>query len=63
MTGATGYVGGNVVKQLLDDGWNVKVLARDADKAESRPWGDEVAVVEGDAGERGDVARALQGVD
>lgn len=63
VTGATGYVGGNVVKQLLDDGWNVKVLARDADKAESRPWGDEVAVVEGDAGERGDVARALQGVD
>lgn len=63
VTGATGYVGGNVVKQLLHNGWTVKVLARSAQKAEHKTWGDDVVVVEGDASEREDVARALEGAD
>lgn len=63
VTGATGYVGGLVVKKLLDDGWRVKILARDEDKALSKTWGDEVEIVEGDASERADVAAALEGAD
>ncbi|MGV0435153.1 NAD(P)H-binding protein [Corynebacterium ureicelerivorans] len=63
VTGATGYVGGLVVKKLLDDGWRVKILARDADKALGKTWGDEVEIVEGDASERADVAAALEGAD
>ena len=63
VTGATGYVGGNVVKQLLDDGWRVRILCRSSAKARKRSWGDEVEIVEGDATERSDVARALKGAD
>ena len=63
VTGATGYVGGLVVKKLLDDGWRVKILARDEDKALRKTWGDEVEIVEGDASERADVATALEGAD
>lgn len=75
VTGATGYVGGQVVQRLLDDGWRVRVLSRDADHARSTQWGDrvvadgeraepgQVEVVEGDASSASDVARALADVD
>lgn len=63
VTGATGYVGGLVVKQLLEEGWRVKVLARSEKKAERKPFGDDVEIFEGDATERADVADALQDVD
>ncbi|MBC9955462.1 tryptophan-rich sensory protein [Yimella sp. cx-51] len=74
VTGATGYVGGQVVQRLLDDGWRVRVLSRSADSARSSDWGNrvvadgaaqagEVEVVEGDAGSRDDVAEALADVD
>lgn len=56
-------MGGNVVTQLIDEGWHVKVLCRSADKAKSRPWGDQVEIVEGDASDRDDVERALEGAD
>ena len=52
-----------MVKKLLDDGWRVKILARDEDKALGKTWGDEVEIVEGDASERADVAAALEGAD
>lgn len=63
VTGATGYVGGNVVQKLLDDGWRVRILCRSSAKAKKRPWGDDVDIVEGDATDREDVSRALRGVD
>ena len=63
VTGATGYVGGLVVEQLLRGGWRVKILARNEEKALARSWGDEVEIVEGDAAKRDDVARALEGAD
>lgn len=75
VTGATGYVGGNVVGELLRQGWAVRTLSRSRDKAEAMEWGDrivasgesagpgQVEVVEGDADSREDVARALAEVD
>lgn len=62
VTGASGYVGGQVVERLLDEGWHVRVLARDPDRLPDA-WRDKVTVIEGDAAERADVARALDGVD
>lgn len=63
VTGVTGYIGGLLVQPLLDAGWRVRVLTRDASKLENRPWHDAVDIVTGDAGEDDDLYRALDGVD
>lgn len=62
MTGSTGYVGGEVLPELLERGWRVRVLTRSADRL-PRAWRDRVEVVEGDATDRESVARALADVD
>lgn len=63
VTGATGYIGGQLAAELLERGWRVRVLSRSADKVRRLPWGDQVEVVEGDASDADDVARAMEGVD
>lgn len=62
VTGATGYVGGKVVDKLLDEGWQVRVLVRDADKLPDQ-WQGRVEVIEGDAEEAAHLATALDGAD
>ena len=63
MTGATGYVGAHVVVRLLDEGWRVRVLTRDATGLADQPWADDVEVVEGDAQDPAALARAAADVD
>lgn len=63
VTGATGYVGGLVVEQLLKDGWNVRTLSRSPEKLKAHAWSDKVEVIQGDATEADDVARAMEGAD
>lgn len=63
VTGATGYVGDLVVRALLDEGWHVRTLTRDAGKLAEHDWHDAVDSVEGDASDAGDLARAMAGVD
>ncbi|WP_165164405.1 SDR family NAD(P)-dependent oxidoreductase [Corynebacterium qintianiae] len=68
VTGATGFIGQRVVLDLVKKGWRVRCLCRSLDKAMSMPWAKyvdsgEVEVVVGDAAERADVERALDGVD
>lgn len=63
VTGATGYIGGRLVPELLKAGYHVRALARHPERLADRPWRADVEVVEGDAGEPGDLERALDGVD
>lgn len=48
VTGATGYVGGRLIPRLLERGYRVRVLARDARRIEHKPWATRVEVFEGD---------------
>lgn len=61
--GATGYIGGRLVPRLLNAGYRVRVLARDAVRAASFPWGGDVEIVEGSADDADAVARAVEDVD
>ena len=63
VTGATGYIGGRLVRELLDHGYRVRVLARNAERLTSYPWFSQVQVVEGDAKDEAAVDKALKGVD
>ncbi|MEL0261257.1 MAG: NAD(P)H-binding protein, partial [Aquiluna sp.] len=49
VTGATGYVGGRLVRELLAHNYRVRVLVRDAHKLQDYPWRDQVEIIEGDA--------------
>lgn len=59
--GATGYLGGRLVPELLRAGHTVRVLARTPGKLADAPWRDQVDIVRGDVTVDEDVRRALAG--
>ncbi|CAN5601924.1 SDR family oxidoreductase [soil metagenome] len=63
VTGATGYIGSRLVPQLLQQGWNVRVLSRNAEKVRARPWHQDVEISEGSADDAEHLASAMAGVD
>lgn len=63
VTGATGYIGGRLVERLLDAGYDVRIMARDPERASARPWADRVEVVGGDLLDAPSLVDALAGVD
>ncbi|WP_159044418.1 NAD(P)H-binding protein, partial [Streptomyces sp. NRRL B-24085] len=63
VTGATGYIGGRLVPELLDAGHRVRCLARSPDRLRDHPWAGRAQVVAGDVTDAASVARALDGVD
>ena len=63
VTGATGYVGGRLVPQLLANGHHVRVLARHPEKLRDIPWVDDVEVFAGDASDAASVRAAMEGMD
>ncbi|MEM9514683.1 MAG: SDR family oxidoreductase [Actinomycetota bacterium] len=60
MTGASGYIGGRLVGQLLRAGYRVRCLARTPAKLDQAAWRDDVEVVRGDI--EGDLSDAMCGV-
>jgi uncharacterized protein YbjT (DUF2867 family) len=63
VTGASGYIGGRLVPELLDAGYDVRCMARDPGKLDGRPWSAAVEIVTADAMDATAVRRALDGVD
>jgi hypothetical protein len=45
--GATGYIGGRLAPRLLEQGYKVRVMARDPKRLEGRSWYSRVEVVQG----------------
>ncbi|NUP83391.1 MAG: NAD(P)H-binding protein, partial [Nonomuraea sp.] len=63
VTGATGYIGGRLVPELLDAGHRVRCLARSPGKLRDHPWSGQAEVVKGDVTDAGSVAEAMRGID
>ena len=63
VTGATGYIGGRLVPELLAAGYDVRVLARNPQRLGTRPWRAGIDVVEGDASDPAALTRAVDCVD
>ena len=61
VTGGTGFVGSHLVRQLVDEGHDVVVLARSPSRASALP--DEVEVVRGDVTDRESVREPMRGSD
>ena len=62
VTGASGYVGGRLVRTLLREGRQVRVLVRDRKKILGQDWANDVEIIEGNASTGADLDRALAGV-
>jgi uncharacterized protein YbjT (DUF2867 family) len=63
VTGATGYIGGRLVPELVAAGHEVRCLARTPAKLDDAPWRADVEVVEGDLGDGASVRSGMEGVD
>ncbi len=63
VTGASGYIGGRLVSELLGAGHEVRCLARTPAKLHDNPWFDDVEVVQGDVSDLASTSAALEGMD
>jgi uncharacterized protein YbjT (DUF2867 family) len=63
VTGVTGYIGGRLVPKLLNEGYKVRVLSRDASRLQGRRWADDVEIVEADVLEPETLPKALENID
>ncbi|WP_052864311.1 SDR family oxidoreductase [Streptomyces niger] len=63
VTGATGYIGGRLVPELLAAGHRVRCLARTPEKLRDHPWADSAEVVKGDVTDADSIAAAMDGID
>ncbi|WP_248960243.1 SDR family oxidoreductase [Sphaerisporangium perillae] len=63
VTGATGYIGGRLVPELLEAGHDVRCMVRSAERLRGRAWRGRVEVAEADATEAETTRAALEGVD
>ena len=63
VTGATGYIGGRLVPELLAAGHRVRVVARHPERLRDVPWFGDVEIVRGDASDSSAMGAALDSVE
>ena len=63
VTGATGYIGGRLIRELLAHNYRVRVLVRNADKLRDYPWVHQVEITEGDAANPEVLEKALSQIN
>ncbi|WP_433236796.1 SDR family oxidoreductase [Streptosporangium sp. CA-135522] len=63
VTGATGYIGGRLVPELLAAGHDVRCMARSAGRLRDQPWAAGVEIAEADAADAVQTEKALDGVE
>jgi len=63
VTGATGYIGGRLVPRLLEEGHELRVLARDPRRLRGREWAERVEVVQADLMDPASLKGCARGMD
>jgi uncharacterized protein YbjT (DUF2867 family) len=63
VTGATGYVGGRLVPELLNAGHRVRCMVRSPGRLRDHPWSERVEVVRADLTDAAAVRSGLEGID
>ncbi|GGK87350.1 NAD(P)-dependent oxidoreductase [Planomonospora parontospora subsp. parontospora] len=63
VTGATGYIGGRLVPELLAAGHDVRCMAREPGRLRDQPWAERVETARADAADAEATRAALDGVD
>ena len=63
VTGATGYIGGRLIPELLKKGYGVRAFVRDPKRLRGKKWFSDVEVVEGDLAEIETLKSALKDCD
>jgi uncharacterized protein YbjT (DUF2867 family) len=62
VTGASGYIGGKLIPHLLECGYRVRCLVRDASSLQSRPWFSNVEISQCDLIHRKTLHESMEGV-
>ena len=63
VTGATGYIGGRLIPQLLDKGYEIRAFVRDPRRLEGKKWFSKIEVFKGDLSNAADIKEAIKDID